>query len=74
MSTKLEVIIAGEPGNQSLSVPFQDDEPIFFLIERISDCLGEKYDEIERRDLYVGGIRLEDQKQSMAAYRIFGNA
>ncbi|KAG0319908.1 hypothetical protein BGZ99_004848 [Dissophora globulifera] len=74
MATKLEVFIADEPGTQSVSVPFQDDEPIFFLIERISDCLDEKCEEIERRDLYVGGIRLEDQQQTMATYRIFGNA
>ncbi|KAG0319912.1 hypothetical protein BGZ99_004852 [Dissophora globulifera] len=74
MAPKLEVIIAGEPGNKSISVPFQDEEPIFFLMERISNCLHEKCEEIERRDLYVGGIRVEDLQQSMATYRIFGNA
>lgn len=64
-------VIAGTPG-KSVAVPYQDHEPIFYLIQRISRKLGEKDSEFWSRKLYMNGTLLTDHEDSIARYRIFG--
>ncbi|KAG0209911.1 hypothetical protein BGX28_009878 [Mortierella sp. GBA30] len=72
MASTLNVLIANEPG-KSVSVPYKHDEPIFFIVQRVSQQLNEVEKRIVSRDLYMGGIRLHDQQRSIADYRIFGS-
>ncbi|KAK3805795.1 MAG: ubiquitin-related domain-containing protein, partial [Benniella sp.] len=69
----LDVLIAQEPG-KSIPVPYKDHEAIFFLIQRISNLLGEKNDgKIQVRELFMNGVLLKDQLESISTYRIFGS-
>jgi hypothetical protein len=44
------------------------------LIQRISNLLGEKNDgKIQVRELFMNGVLLKDQLESIATYRIFGS-
>ncbi|KAI8601603.1 polyubiquitin, partial [Dissophora ornata] len=73
MPAKLDILIANEPG-KSVSVPYRDDEPIFFLIQRVSNSLGENDDEIYSREIFINGVPAKDLQQSISHYRIFGNS
>ncbi|KAI7823194.1 ubiquitin-related domain-containing protein [Gamsiella multidivaricata] len=73
MAAELDVLIAGEPG-MSVRAPYKDDEPVYFLIQRVSNKLGENESEIRWRGLYINGIHAKDQRQSITTYRIFGNS
>ncbi|KAI8600736.1 ubiquitin-related domain-containing protein [Dissophora ornata] len=72
MVATLDVLIAREPG-KSVSVPYRDNEPIFFLIQRVSLKLGEIERDFYYRDLFINGHLLEDDQESIATFRIFGN-
>ncbi|KAI8600738.1 hypothetical protein EDD21DRAFT_376361 [Dissophora ornata] len=54
MAATLDVLIAREPG-KSVSVPYRDNEPIFFLIQRVSFKLGEIEGDFGGRDLFING-------------------
>ncbi|KAF9354840.1 hypothetical protein BGX34_010784 [Mortierella sp. NVP85] len=72
-TTTLDVLIAQKPG-KSIPVPYKDHEPIFFLIQRISSLLGERNDgKIQLRELYMNGVPLRDEQESIARYRTFGS-
>ncbi|KAF9928881.1 hypothetical protein BGZ65_006057 [Modicella reniformis] len=73
MVATLDVLIAERPG-QSIKVPYDDHEPIYFLLQRISLKLHGKIDPYPRQiNLYMNGIPLPDREESIARYRIFGN-
>ncbi|KAK3806693.1 MAG: hypothetical protein J3Q66DRAFT_406830 [Benniella sp.] len=69
----LDVLVANNPG-KVVTVPYKNEEPIFFLLQRISDSLQENGTRIGRRDLFVNGIHAEDPRYSIEKYRIYGNA
>lgn len=73
MAATLEIHIAQEPGT-SVSVPFTDHEPIHFLIHRVSEMLGEDDDKALQRTLYMNGIPLTDDQDSIARHRMLGSA
>ncbi|KAF9352955.1 hypothetical protein BGX34_011892 [Mortierella sp. NVP85] len=68
----LDVLIANDPG-KVVTVPYKNEEPIFFLLQRISNSLQENSTRIGRRDLFVNGIHAEDPRYSIEKYRIYGN-
>ncbi|KAI8359599.1 hypothetical protein B0O80DRAFT_423508 [Mortierella sp. GBAus27b] len=68
----LDVLIAESPGS-SMKIPYNDRQPISFLMYRISRKLGEKDEEIRERKLYMNGIPLQDDDESVARCRVFGN-
>ncbi|KAG0003449.1 hypothetical protein BGZ79_000846 [Entomortierella chlamydospora] len=72
MPATLDILIASEPG-KSVSIPYKAEEPIFFLIQRISNQLGENTNNSLWRRLYVNGMYIEEEQQSIENYRIFGN-
>jgi hypothetical protein len=70
----LDIIVADQPG-KSVSVSYRDHEPIFYLIHRTSSLLGDMNDnKVYDRLLYMNGILLENQLESISRYRIFGSA
>ncbi|KAK3830699.1 MAG: hypothetical protein J3R72DRAFT_455498 [Linnemannia gamsii] len=71
MVAQLDVLFANNPG-QSVSVPFKLEEPVFLLIQRIRSKLGVDEATIRRQDLSLNGVLLDNLKQTMAYYRIFG--
>ena len=73
MVATLDVLIAREPG-RSVSVPYKDHEPIFFLVQRISNLVGDKDDDtILRREIFMNGVLLRNLQESIARYRIYGS-
>lgn len=72
MADTLDVLIASNPG-KTVTVPFDIHEPIFFLIQRIACELNEKEHEIQQRNLYMNGILLDDQQETISRCLIFGN-
>ncbi|KAI8359597.1 hypothetical protein B0O80DRAFT_526265 [Mortierella sp. GBAus27b] len=72
MTETLDVLVAERPGT-SVNVAYNDREPIFFLMLRVSHKLKEKDDEILERRLYMNGILLQDIEESIPRCRVFGN-
>ncbi|KAF9112175.1 hypothetical protein BGX27_003837 [Mortierella sp. AM989] len=72
MVAKLDILISKEPG-KSISVAYKDDEAIFLLMQRIANKLGETDETSYGRGMYINGVRLNDQQESIARYRVFGN-
>lgn len=54
-------------------MPIKSDEPIFFLLQRVSNKLQENDGKVRRRDLFINGIHIQDPRHSISKYRIFGN-
>lgn len=73
MASSLDILIANEPGKVLHAVPYNLQEPIFFLLQTIADRLGEDDNDIERRDLFINSIHLYDYTQSMDNYRHLGS-
>ncbi|KAF9329434.1 hypothetical protein BGZ91_000566, partial [Linnemannia elongata] len=73
MAATLDIIVAKSGPNDTIKVRYKQDEPIFFLLKRIHTWLGTNETSIERQDLFLNGIKLEDHNQTMDHYRIFGN-
>ncbi|KAG0242841.1 hypothetical protein BGX31_011504 [Mortierella sp. GBA43] len=71
MADTLDILIASKPG-KTVTVPYDIYEPIFFLIQRIARELHEKDHDIQQRNLYMNGILLDDQQESISRYRVFG--
>ncbi|KAF9419683.1 hypothetical protein BGZ76_004222 [Entomortierella beljakovae] len=72
MASTLDVIVANEPG-KTISVPYKDDEPIFFLIQRLSHKNGDHLKDNVIRSISINGVHIDDFQQSIEKYRIFGN-
>ncbi|KAK3806730.1 MAG: ubiquitin-related domain-containing protein [Benniella sp.] len=73
MATKtLDILLANQPG-KSIAIPYNDDELISTLIQRISRHLDEDDADIHERDLYINAIRIKDHDKIISQYRVFGN-
>ncbi|KAG0255184.1 hypothetical protein DFQ27_006385 [Actinomortierella ambigua] len=69
----ISVLIANEPG-KVVQVPCQGHEPIFFLLQRLRIKVGLEAEAVDRHQLAINGIVLEDERASLADYRIFGDS
>ncbi|KAK3835057.1 MAG: hypothetical protein J3R72DRAFT_494313 [Linnemannia gamsii] len=58
ISSQHHVLVANKPG-KVVSVPFSLEEPILFLIERITAKLNQINSDFQRPDLYLNGIPLD---------------
>jgi len=65
----LDILIAKDPG-KVVTVPYKDSEPIFFILQRVSNKLQENGIQTE---LFINGILAEDPRFSIAKYRIYGS-
>lgn len=65
--------MASDP-RTAIQVPYTSDEPVFFLIARISTRLEEDQKMPCGRELIVKGASLVDESKSADFYRILGNA
>ncbi|KAK3806689.1 MAG: ubiquitin-related domain-containing protein, partial [Benniella sp.] len=65
----LDILIANDPG-KVVTIPYKDSEPIFFILQRVSNKLQDNGTQME---LFINGIHAEDPRYSIAKYRIYGN-
>ncbi|KAG0342551.1 hypothetical protein BG000_003550 [Podila horticola] len=72
MVNTLVVFNTSVPGSV-VYVPFLSDEPVYFVIDRISALLGENPAQFADRKLFVNGFPLKNDSKSIDHYRILGN-
>ncbi|KAF9380763.1 hypothetical protein CPB97_008154 [Podila verticillata] len=72
MANTLAVYITSDPGS-IVQVPFTPYEPIYYVLERISNVLGQDPQKVRGRKLYVNSLPILDLSKSVDYYRILGN-
>lgn len=72
MANTLAVYITSDPGS-IVQVPFTPYEPIYYVLERTSNVLGQDPQKVRGRKLYVNSVPILDLSKSVDYYRILGN-